>query len=207
MTFRLWAAQLLAAGDEKTEAQNVLESMAWAHMDTPLHTAALSAMSELRRIGGDEWLIRGLDAIESWPRAHWAARWLDEAIVADERSDVGLRWKATRVKIAALFETDQERVLSLTEGLDGPVETGARLDLELDRLDALEAVQGQAAADSAWEKLSDWVETRASTSIRHERGTTRLHDGRARRSRGDTSSLSQGSPCLGATRGQLCVGF
>ena len=164
VTFRLWAAQLLAAGDERTEAQDVLERMAWAHMDTPLHTAALSAMSELRRIAGDEWLIRGLDAIESWPRAHWAARWLDEAIVADERSDVALRWRAARVKIAALFETDQEKVLSLTEGLDGPVETGARLDLELDRLDALEAVQGQAAADSAWEKLSDWVETGASTS-------------------------------------------
>ena len=93
VTFRLWAAQLLAAADDKEAAQALLEGIAWAHMDSPLHTAALSAISELRRIGGDEWLIRGLEAVESWPRVPWAAGWLDEAITADDRPGAGLRWR------------------------------------------------------------------------------------------------------------------
>jgi hypothetical protein len=164
VTFWLWSAQLLAAAGEKDRAHAVLEQIAWAHMDSPLHTATLSAIAELRRIEGDDWLIRGLEAIESWPRLPWATKWLDEAIAADERPDVGLRWRAARARIAALLEGDQEAVIRLTDGLGGRVESGSRLDLELDRLEALEAVQGRSAGDLAWEGLSDWVETEAAAA-------------------------------------------
>ena len=70
------------------------------------------------------------------------------------------------MRIAALLEGDQETVLRLTDGLSGPVEAGARLQLELDRLDALETVHGRDAADAAWEALRDWVETNASAADR-----------------------------------------
>ena len=161
VTFQIWTAQLLAAAGEKGGAQVVLERMAWTHMDTPLHTATLSAIAELRRVGCAEWLVRGLEAAESWPRAPWAAAWLEAAIANDDRPDAVLRWTAVRVTIAAVVARDRRLVLELTDGLDAKISAGVRLDVELDRLDAVEAVQGRKAADASWNNLTDWVEIAA----------------------------------------------
>ena len=163
VSFRLWAAQLWADAGERPRGQASLEGMAWKTMHSATHTAALSAIAQLRIIGAEEWLIRGLEAVESWARVPWAAKWLDDAIAQDDRADTVLRWKASRVLIASLLDHDDARVLTLTQDLGG-LQSGARLDLSLDRLDALAAVEGPESSDEAWNELSDWVETEASVA-------------------------------------------
>lgn len=153
------AGQLDAAGD-RLAAVALLEEVAWTQIGTQSR-AASGAVWELERMVGETWLVRGLEACASWPQLPWASRSLDEAIVVDDDPDRVLRWRAARVQIESLMGRP-ETVLDLTQVLPEARTSGARLALELDRIDALEEVEGSEAADRQWEELVLWADTQGS---------------------------------------------
>ena len=157
VNYRIRAASLLAAANENARAETMLEEIAWEQLSVR-GPSAQGAISELRRVGTKPWLADGLEAIAAWPRLPWARKYLDAAIEADTEPARLLRWRAARVQIELVFGEAAD-VIELTDELPAELASGARLELELDRIDAYETVGEQGRADQTWGHLLAWLDT------------------------------------------------
>jgi tetratricopeptide (TPR) repeat protein len=179
-TYRLQAADLLAANNEVEAAVDAIDEVLCAQVDRG-SPDAWSVVRHLESVIGGHWLVRAWDACVRWPEIPYASEWLRQAIDEDDRQERRLRWSAALVQIDMLTE---DSTVALADAMpDGSGSAhGNALNIELDRIDALEAVHGEGTADEAWSALEQLVHTRGDDS---SQGTFWHRKGYALARRGD----------------------
>lgn len=165
------AAALLAASGERAAAAELLVELVEAHIDRGSRWGAQSIMQVLEPIVDEEdaWVVSALNARIAWPEHGEAA--LEPLKLASDLSagrPGNPRWVAAFTSLLLLFGRF-ERVIEASSGICAePRSKGARLQVELDRLDALESTTGSAEADKGWLDLLRWVDREGDPD---ERGT------------------------------------
>jgi tetratricopeptide (TPR) repeat protein len=182
------AAALLAASGDRAAAVALLIGLVEAHIDRGSRWGAQSIMRVLEPIVDEEdaWVVAALNARIAWPE-HGEAALAPLKLASDLSAGRPghARWVAALTSLLLLFGRF-ERVLEASSGICAePRSKGARLQVELDRLDALEATTGNAEADKGWLDLLRWVDREGDPD---ERGTAWQRRGFALARREDVAS-------------------
>jgi hypothetical protein len=180
--YRERAAMLLYEAGDPARAAPLLVQVGRARARRGSDLAGSTARSLREAPGAVAAVVGGVEALHDWPLdpdgAIAALRAAVEASSGEER----IRWLADLVGLMSIFEP-ADAVLATTGDLDAPLAPGARLELELDLLDAVEVIEGVDEAETRWAHLLDWVDTRAGAA---ERGLAWQRRGVCLARRGDS---------------------
>ena len=119
---------------------------------------------ELERLLGQTPFVRAMEAWANWPELGYATDWLRQAIAEEDDAERRLRFQAALAEVESLTG-DPDVVLAETDDVQGNLEPGPRLSIELDRIAALE-LRGPEEADAAWVRVEEWAETLAAPASR-----------------------------------------
>lgn len=180
--YRERAAMLLYDAHESKRAAALLVEVGRARARRGSDLAGSTARSLGEAPGALAPIVRGLKALHDWPLDPGAAIEALRAAADETSGDDRIRWLADLVGLMAIFEPADE-ILAVGGDVDAPLAPGARLELELDLLDAAEVIQGAEVAETRWADLLDWADTRAGA---HERGLAWQRRGVSLARRGDT---------------------
>lgn len=156
-TYRLLAArQFHKAGDVAT-ALDLTEAGIWQQLERGAEGARVVAAAYDEMSGGG-WLSEALSACANWPQQPWAQNKLRTAAQNDHDLARRLRWLTTLTSIDLIYGQFSDLLQDIPDDLP-ELASGARLTIELDRLDALEETSGAEAADAVWAEIESWVAT------------------------------------------------
>jgi tetratricopeptide (TPR) repeat protein len=168
------AAYLLAEGGDRASAVDVLLGIAEARVDRGSRWAVESIARTLKPlVGEDRWIVEALVSRVAWPEQGALAveRLCAAAEASAERTDHG-RWLAACVDLLSIHG-DHRRVLDAAgDFVKKPLTSGSRFLIELERLEALEALGDEEKAETGWRELLRWVDRErdpASGGIAYER--------------------------------------
>jgi hypothetical protein len=167
-TLRERAAILLASAGERPRVLDLLIGIVEANIERGERWAAEPILALIETLQGeDDWIAAGLRARITWPEYGPAVlEALDAAANASVARPDHVNWVAAQSEVLLLFG-EIETVLAATQTLSGaPLADGARLALELDRLDALQASGNLEAADAGWLGLLRWADREAGAESR-----------------------------------------
>ncbi len=153
--YDLTASRLLGESGRTVEAAERVERVLWDQLDRHDPTAWLTARSLSHWRDGD-WLARALIAYTNWPDESWATNALRRAVSEDEDPERVLHWISALLELDALYEGPEAVTRDLPSELP-PLKAGPRVEIELQRIDALERMESAEAADAAWTKLEEWA--------------------------------------------------
>ncbi|MGZ3573564.1 MAG: hypothetical protein ACXU9Y_16455 [Gemmatimonadaceae bacterium] len=157
-SYDLTASRLLGESGRTADAAEHVERVLWDQLDRHEPTAWLTARSLSRWRDGD-WLARALVAYTNWPNESSATNALRRAISEDEDPERVLHWMKALLEIDAMYEGPEAVMRDLPVALP-PLKEGPRVEIELQRIDALERTEGAEAADEVWTKLDAWAAAR-----------------------------------------------
>jgi tetratricopeptide (TPR) repeat protein len=162
-TYRLQAADQLQAAGELAAAAELVESVITQQLDRESPEVWVTT-GKLQALQPNGWLGDALSACANWPHEPWARARLREAVVADTGSNRQLRWLATLTQIGIVVGDARQVLADLPEELPA-LAPGARLYVELDRLDAVEEADGPQATDEKWPALEAWAATQTDPAV------------------------------------------
>jgi hypothetical protein len=147
------AATLLASAGEQGRAVEILIAVVRARVARGERWSAEQALTLIESLQGDEeWIAPGLRAQITWPEHGEGdlpalAAAAEGSAVREDHAD----WLAAHTGLLLLFDRFQE-VIAASAALAGsaPLASGGRLAMELDRLDALEALGSEREAQERW---------------------------------------------------------
>jgi hypothetical protein len=180
--YRERAAMLLYDAGDPERAAPLLVSVGRARARRGSDLAGLTARSLRHAPGAVEAVVMGVEALHNWPLDPGAAIEALRAAANANEGEERIRWLADLVGLMSIFEP-ADAVLAEAGDLDVPLAPGARLELELDLLDAVEVIEGAEGAETRWTDVLDWVDTRAGAA---ERGLAWQRRGVCLARRGDT---------------------
>ncbi|MGO9490381.1 MAG: hypothetical protein ACLQBB_15320 [Solirubrobacteraceae bacterium] len=158
------AATLLASAGERGRAVEVLIAIVRARVARGERWGAEQSLTLIESLQGDEeWIAPGLRAQITWPE-HGEGDL--PALAAAAEGSAGREdhadWLAAHTGLLLLFGRSQE-VIDASTALAGSARLagGGRLAVELDRLDALEALGSEREAQEGWLALLRWVDREA----------------------------------------------
>lgn len=159
-TVRERAGYLLAEGGRRASAVDVLLEIAEARVARGSRWAVESLARTLEPLVGEErWIVEALVSRVAWPEQGplALARLAAAAEASRDRLDHG-RWLGAFVDLLSIHGGHQ-RVVSVTAELaKEPLTSGSRFLIELDRLEALEALGHDDDAETGWRELLRWVD-------------------------------------------------
>lgn len=162
--YRERAAMLLYDAGDPERAAPLLVEVGRARARRGSDLAGSTARALRKAPGAVDAVVDGVEALHEWPLdaggAIAALRAAADASSGEER----IRWLADLVGMMSIFEPAY--VVLDAAGDLVPLAPGARLELELDLLDAVEVVEGAEAAETRWAGVLDWVDTRAGAAER-----------------------------------------
>ena len=150
---------LLAGGGEREAAVDLLVGIVEARADRGARWAAQSTLAIVEPlVEEDGWIVPALQARIAWPEIGVAAlEPLSAAVQASRGRADHPRWLSAYTALLILFG-DTEPVIDATEEVcSTPRMPGARIAVELDRLDALDAREDERAAEG-WLDVLRWVD-------------------------------------------------
>lgn len=160
------AADLYAQVHDNARAATVLTDVLRREIQSGSERAPYTAHHLLELMPeGQRWRARALEAIADWPsalgeateRLHTAIEHLRSDSVESE-NDEQLEFTAALIELLCIGERFQ-KALEISDALDDvPLSVGPRLRIALDRIDAVEAVHGPAAADAGWCRVREFVD-------------------------------------------------
>jgi tetratricopeptide (TPR) repeat protein len=153
---------LLAGGGEREAAVDVLVGVVEARVDRGARWAAQSTLAAVEPlVGEDGWIVSALQARIDWPEVGVGAlEPLRAAVMASRGRPDHPRWLSAYTAQLVLFG-DMEPVIEATEEIcETPRMVGARIAVELDRLDALDARDDERAKEG-WLDVLRWVDREA----------------------------------------------
>ncbi len=154
-SYDLTASRLIGESGRTADAAERVERVLRDQLGRHEPTAWLTARS-LSRWRDDDWLARAWIAYTNWPNESWATNVLRAAISEDKDPERVLRWMQALLEIDAMYDGPEAVMRDLPSELP-PLKEGPRVDIELQRIDALERTEGAEAADEAWTKLEEWA--------------------------------------------------
>lgn len=156
-TYRLQAADLLAKAGDLQAASDLAEHVVWAQLDRASADTWVTVRT-FERLRGDDWLTRALSGCADWPHLRAVSQWLRDALEQDDDLDRSMRWLSMLLQVDVLTEGYEAFLDDLPDRLPTLV-GGDRLHIELDRIDALEELEGPSPADAAWQSVEAWSAT------------------------------------------------
>lgn len=163
------AAMWIAQSGDVSRATAILLEVAETRISRGARWGVESVARTLGGLLGDEgrWLVDALMSRMTWPERDDRA--LEHLRVASEHAMAGkadVRWVAAYVDLLSI-QGQHKRVVEVASAFKSqPLASGPRLMIELDRLDALEALGEGSEAQRAWRDLLRWVDREGSGADR-----------------------------------------
>jgi tetratricopeptide (TPR) repeat protein len=104
------------------------------------------------------WLPVAIEALISWPEAPDQAVESLRTAVAHSSKESELRWKAALVELLLILGRYEELLEAAENVLPTNLETGDRIAIELDSLEAIEEIQGGEMAEAGWQRLLEFID-------------------------------------------------
>jgi hypothetical protein len=180
--YRERAAMLLYDAADPEHAASLLVEVGRARARRGSDLAGSTARSLREAPGAVAAVVAGVEALHEWPLDAGGAIGALRAAVDASSGEERIRWLADLLGLMSIFEP-ADAVLAAGDELDAPLASGARLELELDLLGAVEETEGAESAETRWADVLDWVDTRAGAA---ERGLAWQRRGVCLARRGDT---------------------
>lgn len=161
-TLRERAATYFAAAGDLGRATELLQGVVEDRLEqgTALYRPALDVLRELLATE-EQWIADALEARALWYEQ--PARALQQLKIAVERSEGRpdhLQWLASYAELAGMSGDGAAVLDTSAEVRRSPIETGPRLTIELEALEALEGEDARAAEDG-WRELLRWADEQA----------------------------------------------
>jgi hypothetical protein len=163
--YRERAAMLLYEADDPARAAPLLVEVGRARARRASDLAGSTVRSLREAPGAVAAVVGGVEALHDWPLDPDGAIAALRAAVDASSGEERIRWLADLVGLMSIFEP-ADTVLATAGDVDAPLAPGARLELELDLLDAVEVIEGVDEAERRWVHVLDWVDTRAGAAER-----------------------------------------
>ena len=162
------AAMLIAEAGDPSRAIDLLVGIAEARIDRGSRWGVESVAQVLAGlVGEDRRLVDALVSRIAWPEQGQLA--LDRLRAAFEQKpggDTDTRSVAAYIDLLSIQGQHQTVIDAAAAVESKPLESGHRLMIELDRLEAMEALGQREAAENGWRKLLRWVDSDGSPADR-----------------------------------------
>jgi hypothetical protein len=182
--YRERAAMLLYEAGDPARAAPLLVEVGRARARRGSDLARSTSRSLRDAPGAVAAVVGGVEALNDWPLDPDGAIAALRAAVEVSSGEERIRWLADLVGLMSIFELP-DTVLATAADVEAPLAPGARLELELDLLDAVEVIEGVEKAETRWARVLDWADTRADAA---ERGLAWQRRGVCLARRGDTTA-------------------
>jgi hypothetical protein len=162
--YRSWAARLFQDARDSNRAAALLGDVTRAQIARGASALAWSSAHALLRTApaDQRWLAEALLVLAAWPELDTddATAVLATAVARTRGTTEELEWRAAQVELLAL-QGGNDALLEAAGGLPEPLAGGARLQLELDLLEAVERRDGAGAVESRWREVLRWADSDA----------------------------------------------
>ena len=163
--YRERAAMLFYTAGDPERATPLLIEVGRARARRGSDLAGSTAVALRKAPGAVEAVVDGVKALHEWPLDPRGAIVTLRAAADASSGHEKTGWLADLVGLMSIFDP-ADAVLSAVGDIDMPLAPGARLELELDLLEAVEEIDGAEMAERRWCDVLDWVDTRAGAAER-----------------------------------------